>query len=142
LKAGSYLLTTTWIKAGFERGGCVVIDTTEHLRVIQEAVSRILKYASKGRSLFDQDELVQAWIIHHLEVIGEVTGSMPQMFRSLHPEIEWKHFTDMREALTYQYYEVNLDRVWAVVENDLPPLKASVDAILTEQETDPVETTV
>lgn len=109
-------------------------DTTEYLRVIREAISRILKYASKGRSLFDQDELVQAWIIHHLEVIGEVTGSMPQMFRSLHPEIEWKQFTDMRDALTYQYYEVNLDRVWAVVETDIPPLKASVDAILAEQE--------
>lgn len=111
-----------------------MIDTTEYLRVIQEAVSRILKYASKGRDVFVQDELVQTWIIHHFEIIGEAISSMPQMFRSLHPEIQWKQFTDMRDALTYQYYEVNLDRVWAVVENDIPPLKASVGAILAKQE--------
>ena len=109
-------------------------DTTEYLRVIREAISRILKYTSKGRSLFDQDELVKTWIIHHLEVIGEATGSMPQMFGSLHPETQWKQFTDMRDALTYQYYEVNMDRVWAVVENDIPSLKARVDAIFAGQE--------
>ena len=37
---------------------------------------------------------------------------------------------------------VNLDRVWAVVETDIPPLKASVDAILATQKRDSGETTV
>ncbi|MGH2496829.1 MAG: HepT-like ribonuclease domain-containing protein [Ktedonobacteraceae bacterium] len=109
-------------------------NTTEYLRVIQEAVSRILKYASKGQGLFDQDELVQTWIIHHFEIIGEAINSLPQMFRSLHPEIQWKKYIDMRDALTYHYYEVNQDRIWAMVENDILSLKASVDAILAEQE--------
>ena len=32
------------------------------------------------------------------------------------------------------YFEINLDRVWAAVEHDLPLLKGVVDAILSEQE--------
>ena len=109
-------------------------DTTERLRDIQDAASRILKYTSQGRGLFDQDELVQTWIIHHLEIIGEAIDSMPQMFRSLHTEIQWKKYTDMRDALSFRYYDINQDHAWAMVENDIPPLKASVDAILTGQE--------
>lgn len=108
-------------------------DTTERLRDIQDAASRILKYADKGRSLFDQDELVQVWVYQHLRIIGEAISSMPQMFRSLHSEIQWKQFIDMGDALSYRYYDINLDRVWAVVENDIPPLRASVDAILAGQ---------
>lgn len=108
-------------------------DTTEHLGVIQEAISRILKYASKGRSLFDQDELVQTWIIHHLKIIGGAINSLPQMFRSLHPEIRWKQFIDMRDALSFRYYDINQDHVWAMVENDIPSLETNVNTILAEQ---------
>ncbi len=40
----------------------------------------------------------------------------------------------MRNILIHIYFEINLDRVWEVVERDLPVLKASVDAILADQE--------
>ena len=83
--------------------------------------------------MFDEDELVQTWVYRHLKIIGDAISSMPQMFRSLHPEIQWKQFTEMRDALSYRYYDINQDYVWAMVENDIPPLKASVDAILAEQ---------
>jgi len=31
-----------------------------------------MKYTNQGRQAFDQDELVQTWVIHHLEIIGEL----------------------------------------------------------------------
>ena len=40
----------------------------------------------------------------------------------------------MRNILIHIYFEINLDRVWEVVERDLPVLKSSVDAILADQE--------
>ncbi len=36
---------------------------------------------------------------------------------------------------TYAYFGINRNRVWSVVENDLPNLKISVDAILNTGET-------
>lgn len=36
----------------------------------------------------------------------------------------------MRNILIHLYFDINLDRIWAVVEDDLPVLKARVDAIL------------
>ena len=40
----------------------------------------------------------------------------------------------MRNILVHLYFDINLDRVWAVVEQDLPVLKTSVDAILASQD--------
>jgi hypothetical protein len=45
------------------------------LQDILHAIRLINKYASRGRSAFDQDELVQTWVIHHIEVIGEAVRS-------------------------------------------------------------------
>ena len=109
-------------------------DSYERLRDVQEAIMQILKYTSQGSALFYHDELVQIWVIHHLEIIGEATRTIPHDFRNLHPEIPWKQINAMRNILVHLYFDINLDRVWAVVEQDLPILKASVDAILTVQE--------
>ncbi len=65
-------------------------DVAERLRDIQEAITRIMKYTNQGRHIFDQNELVQTWVIHHLEIIGEAIRSIPQDFKDSHPEISWK----------------------------------------------------
>ncbi|GAC1363944.1 MAG: hypothetical protein NVS2B12_10100 [Ktedonobacteraceae bacterium] len=64
-------------------------ETKERLRDIHEAIMRIEKYTQSGRTLFDHDELVQTWVIHHLEIIGEAARSIPQEYRRSHPEIAW-----------------------------------------------------
>ncbi len=109
-------------------------DPYERLRDIQEAIANIMKYTDRGRDSFDQHELVQTWVIHHLEIIGEAARSIPQGFKDSHPEIPWKQINGMRNILVHQYFGINRDRVWAVIEADLPNLKKGVDAILTGRE--------
>lgn len=70
-------------------------DVHERLCDIQEAIVRITKYTDKGRHAFDHDELVQTWVIHHLEIIGEAARAIPQDYRDLHPEIPWKQISGM-----------------------------------------------
>ncbi len=53
-------------------------DVSERLRDIQEAITHITKYTDLGRQSFDQNELVQTWVVHHLEIIGEAARSIPQ----------------------------------------------------------------
>lgn len=105
-------------------------ETSERLRDIQKAITKIMKYASQGREAFDQDELIQTWVIHHMEIIGEASRAIPQDFRNQHPEIEWKEISGMRNALIHGYFEINTNRVWDTITYDLPRLKASIDALL------------
>jgi uncharacterized protein with HEPN domain len=108
-------------------------DTSERLRDIQEAISRITKYTDVGRQSFDHEELVQTWVVHHLEIIGEASRSIPQEYKDKHPTIEWARISRMRNVLIHIYFGVDMDIVWEVVERDLPILKTQVDAILAEQ---------
>ena len=109
-------------------------DTNERLQDIQEAISRIEKYTSQGRKRFDEDELVQTWVERHLEKIGESVRAIPQDFKDQHPEIPWAQINRMRNILIHIYFGVDYDIVWSVVEDDLPVLKAAVEAILHKEE--------
>ena len=51
-------------------------DDRERLRDILEAIERIEKYAARGRSVFDEDELIQTWVVHHLQIIGEAVRAL------------------------------------------------------------------
>ena len=52
----------------------------ERLLDIVEALDRIDRYAADGRDRFDQDELVQAWMVQQLVNIGEA-GQPPAVRR-------------------------------------------------------------
>ncbi len=82
-------------------------DVSERLCDIQEAIARITKYTSQGREKFDRNELVQTWVVHHLEIIGEATRSIPQDFKDLHPEIAWKQISRMRNILIHIYFGID-----------------------------------
>lgn len=49
----------------------------ERLLDIQEAIERIEEYAALGRLRFEGDELIQSWIVRHLQIIGEAVRSLP-----------------------------------------------------------------
>ena len=95
-----------------------------------EAINRIEKYSARGRDIFESDELIQTYILHHLQVIGEAAFKMPQDFRERYPEVPWPKMLGMRHILVHGYFEIDLDIVWAVVQKDLPELKRKLEAIL------------
>jgi len=102
-------------------------DEKERLLDILDAVERIKKYAAKGRGAFEQDELIQNWIVHHLQVIGEAAAHISSEFTDAHPEIPWDKIIGMRNILVHHYFGIDLNVVWSAVENDLPVLEESLE---------------
>ena len=105
----------------------------ERLQDVLEAVDRIQKHAARGREAFNQDELLQVWVIHHLEIIGEASRGLSDELRGRHPSVPWSEIIGMRNILVHDYFGLNLDEVWSAVERDLPALKGQVEAILREE---------
>ena len=102
-------------------------DYNERLLDILEAIENIEKYASRGHEVFEHDELIQTWIVHHLQIIGEAASSLPDSFREKHPEVPWSKIIGMRNILVHNYFGVDVDVVWAVVVNDIPDLKQKIE---------------
>ena len=105
-------------------------DDRARLQDILETVEHIEKYAARGRVAFEQDELVQTWIIHFLIILGEAASGSSAEFRKRHPEKVWAEAVGRRNILIHQYFGIEVDLVWPVVENDLPVLKRMVQDVL------------
>jgi uncharacterized protein with HEPN domain len=98
----------------------------DRVQDILEAIDRIGRYAARGREAFDDDELIQVWVVRHLQVIGEAASKLSQSSRDLQPDVPWRKIIGMRHVLVHGYFEVDLDLVWSVVEHDMAPLRHAV----------------
>jgi len=114
-----------------------VRDDRERLQDVLDAIARINKYADRGRTSFDQDELIQTWIIHHIQIIGEASSKLSDELKAAYPDVPWAQIIAMRNILVHDYFGLDLEEVWSVVERDLPDLKRKIEAIL-EQSGGPV----
>jgi uncharacterized protein with HEPN domain len=108
-------------------------DDTQWLLDIIEAIDRIERYSSRGRDVFDGDELVQNWIANHLQLIGEAARSLSSDLRESNKEVPWAKIIGMRHVLVHRYFEIDRDLVWSVVMGDLPELKQRIEAILEDR---------
>lgn len=102
----------------------------ERILDILGSIERIRRHASSGRERFEADELVQVWVIHHIEILGEAARGVSQALRESHPEVPWREMAGMRNVLSHHYFGIDVERVWTTVERDLPRLEAQLVAIL------------
>lgn len=108
-------------------------DYNERLLDIMEAIERIEKYAARGREAFEHDELIQTWIIYHLQIIGEAVSALPNSIREKYYEIPWSQIIGMRNILVHAYFGIDVDVVWSVVVNDLPDLKQKIEKAIRDE---------
>ncbi len=91
------------------------------------AIRKIRQYcAGTDRDAFDQNEILQDAVIRQLCIIGEAAAQISQGRRETMPEVPWSQIVGMRHMLVHQYFSVDLDRVWYVVERDLDSLEQAV----------------
>ena len=101
-------------------------DDRERLLDILEAIQKIERYSHRGREAFEQEELLQVWVVRHLQIIGEAAGKVSNDTQNRFPAVPWGKMIGMRHILVHGYFAIDLEIVWSVVENDLPDLKAVV----------------
>jgi len=109
-----------------------VKDATVYLRHVRDAIARIERYTAQGREVFFQDSMVQDAVIRNLEVIGEAVRSLPPEVKRQHPEIPWRSITALRNVLIHEYFGVDLEIVWRVVQRRLPNLKRHIGSMLAD----------
>lgn len=105
-------------------------DDRIYLLHIQEAIQWIERYAVEGREFFLQDRKTQDAVLRNLEVVGEAVKNISQKLKSDRPDIPWKQISGTRDKLIHEYFGVDLELVWDVVEKNLPELHSAVQDLL------------
>jgi len=107
-------------------------DDRLRLRDMAESIKKIEKYTSSGKPAFEQDELVQVWVVHYLQILGEAARGVSEEFQQKYPQIPWGKIIGFRNILVHHYFAVNTDEIWAVVEVNIPPVKQELERILAQ----------
>ena len=97
---------------------------------ILERIRRIEAYTADGRQAFFQSRESQDAALFCFMIIGEAIKRLDEDVMDQQPHIDWSGFARFRDFLIHQYQNTEMKVAWTVVQDDLPPLKAAIEAIL------------
>ena len=110
-------------------------DDLVYLRHILDAIEAVESHSAVSQEEFMSSRLRQDASIRCLEIIGEAVKNLSANFRDQHPATQWKRIAGLRDVLIHGYFGVNMNAVWVVLKNDLPPLKTVIRGLIADHET-------
>ena len=102
------------------------------LRYLRRSIARIEDYTRGGRDVFLSEPIVQDAVLRRLETLTDATGKLSDRLKARYPEIPWRQVSGFRNIAAHAYEEIDLTRVWEIVEDYVPVLKSVVDRELGE----------
>jgi uncharacterized protein with HEPN domain len=87
--------------------------------------------AGRTRQDLHRDRMLALSLTRCIEIIGEAAARVGDETRNQAPEIPWPDIVGMRNRLIHAYFDIDLDRIWDTIVDDLPPLIETLEQLLT-----------
>jgi Uncharacterized conserved protein len=105
-------------------------DDTVYLRHIMECIRRIEENTAVGRDQFTSSHTLQDAVLRNLQTMTEATQHLSEGLKATHPEIEWQRIAAFRNVLVHNYLGIDMERIWEIIQRDVPELKRAVSDML------------
>lgn len=101
------------------------------LKDILRSIQKIQRYtAGKEYEEFINDELLIDGVVRNLEIIGEAVKNIPSNFRKRYSFIEWKKIAGLRDILIHEYFGIDYELIWDIIQKEIPTLGKQIEDIL------------
>jgi uncharacterized protein with HEPN domain len=94
----------------------LVQDTLQAMQKIEIYV------AGLDHAGFLRDEKTADAVVRNLEVLGEAARQLPDDFTLRNPNVPWHRIAGLRNRIVHDYFGLDLEIIWQIVQHDLPPL--------------------
>jgi uncharacterized protein with HEPN domain len=69
-------------------------------------------------------------VVRNFTVIGEAAGRIPDDFKRKHMEIDWDRIRGFRNRIVHDYFGIDYQIVWLIIENNIPELRDLIKKII------------
>lgn len=102
------------------------INDCARLSLMLEAIANIEEFTNDITSFpeFAANKILCHAVTYNLQCIGENVYRLSRDYVNNHPEMDWAAIEGLRHVLVHDYYQVNLEMIWVILEKDIPALKS------------------
>lgn len=98
-------------------------DTLLLLEDMLQSAQKIKRYVtSLDFDSFMSDDKTMDAVVRNFEIIGEAANRVDPDFRDSNPEIEWKRIRGFRNRIVHEYFGIDYEIVWQIIEEYLDEL--------------------
>lgn len=101
-------------------------DDGVYLRHILECIRRVEENTAGGYDAFIASHTLQDAVLRNLQTMAESTQRLSDPVKASAPSVNWAAISGFRNVLVHNYLGIELDRVWTIIQQDVPALKAAL----------------
>ena len=105
-------------------------EISVYLRHILDCIRRIEEDTVCGRDKFIASHTYQDAVLRNLQTLAESAQRLSENIKRAHPEVEWQSIAAFRNVLVHDYLGIDIERIWEIVQKDIPKLKSTIQKIL------------
>lgn len=79
---------------------------------------------------FERSDLHQNAVFKSLEVVGEAASRVSEATTNSHTGIPWREIVGLRNRIVHAYFDIDIEVVWRIVQEDLPALIAQLENLV------------
>ncbi|MFI5185750.1 MAG: DUF86 domain-containing protein [Chitinophagales bacterium] len=93
------------------------------LEDILQASQKILSYTSgiSKEDFLKDDQIIDA-VTRNFEIISEAASRVPENFRIIHREVEWRRMIGFRNRVIHESFGIDYEMVWKIKEENISEL--------------------
>jgi uncharacterized protein with HEPN domain len=96
-----------------------------------DAAERIVAFTSGiSKEQFLADEKLNLAVIRLFEILGEAANNISDKLREDYPDVPWREIAGVRNRLIHGYFDVDLNIVWQIIQQDIGALISNLKFIL------------
>ncbi|MBI2083963.1 MAG: DUF86 domain-containing protein [Deltaproteobacteria bacterium] len=105
-------------------------DDRTRLRHMLDAAKEAIAFTkNESRNSLDANRMLVLSLVRLIEILGEAANQVSREFQAKNSGIPWPQIIAMRNRLIHAYFDIDLERLWDTVKEDLPPLVKQLEEI-------------
>jgi uncharacterized protein with HEPN domain len=113
----------------------MLIKDRHCLEAINEAANKIFDYSSEFSSADEFLEDVKSFdaVMMNFVIIGEMVDKISGDLKKRNNQITWSKIKGFRNLVAHDYFGIDAEEVWQIIQEKLPTLKSQLEDIINQE---------